>query len=153
MTEGKPVPAKRAKRSDDERFWDRVFPEPNSGCWLWLGNCSYQGYGSFSSGGKNRPAHRWSYERFVGLIPAGLVIDHLCRVRCCVNPDHLEPVSNRENILRGYGAPALNATKTHCIHGHEFTPENTRIDIRNGAVYGRGCLTCDHSRSHHKKAA
>ncbi|MGO3650436.1 HNH endonuclease signature motif containing protein [Agrococcus casei] len=71
------------------------------------------------------PAHRFAYADSRGAIPEGLEIDHLCRNRSCVNPKHLEAVSKRENLARGYAVPAINARKTHCKRGHEFTAENT----------------------------
>ncbi len=87
-------------------------------------------------------AHRVAYEKTHGKIPDRLVIDHLCRNGLCVNPDHLEAVSNKENILRGKGAPAQNARKTCCYKGHKFTEENTRI--RNGR---RICRICEKAYS------
>ena len=115
-----------------DRFFDHVSAEPNTGCWLWLGAVSRLGYGSIwseaypSKNGRHVPAHRVSYELHKGPIPEGLTIDHLCRVRGCVNPDHLEAVTLRENILRGENPAALNARKTHCAQGHEFSADNTR---------------------------
>lgn len=105
----------------DQRFDALYIPEPNSGCWLWLGRLDHNGYGQFSHGQRRSQAHRWSYERLVGPIPDGLQIDHLCRVRSCVNPVHLEPVTQRENIIRGIGTSAVNARKTTCPKGHSFT--------------------------------
>jgi hypothetical protein len=84
-------------------------------------------------------AHRWAYEFLRAEIPEGLHIDHLCRNRACVNPWHLEPVTNRVNGLRGESVAAQHARKTHCIRGHEFTTENT-YPIKNGK--GRGCREC-----------
>ena len=92
-------------------------------CWLWTGRIDRGGYGRYGENGGG--AHRTSYEWFVGPIPDGLHIDHLCRVRRCVNPDHLEPVTCRENLMRGEGIAVKNARKTHCKYGHPFTPEST----------------------------
>lgn len=121
-----------------ERFEARYIPEPNSGCWLWIGALQ-NGYGSIKKEGRNYPAHRLSYEMNKGAIPGGLVIDHLCRVPSCVNPDHLEPVTIGENISRGDNH---HRRKTHCPKGHEYTPENTKI-------YGpsRFCRACNLERS------
>ncbi len=107
------------------------------GCWLWRGQIDRHGYGQISVGNLTKQAHRVSFEAFRGPIPDGLDIDHKCRVRHCVNPKHMEPVPRRVNILRGQGICGNNARKTHCKHGHEFTPENT---LRHGN--GRKCLTC-----------
>lgn len=90
-------------------FWDKCIPEPNSGCWLWLGRLR-RGYGRFARTG----CHRYAYRKLVGAIPDGLQIDHLCRTTCCVNPAHLEAVTQRENTLRGEGVSARNARKAHC---------------------------------------
>ena len=109
-------------------------------CWEWTGTIS-AGYGQIRLGQKGTPmvlAHRASFEVFVGPIPDGLQIDHLCRNPKCINPDHLEPVTPRENILRGNTLPAKNANKNHCIHGHPFDEANTYINS-NGS---RSCRTC-----------
>lgn len=120
-----------------EKFMDRITPEPNSGCWLWMGAINESGYGQW----RGQMAHRFSYEAIIAPIPDGLTIDHLCRVRCCVNPAHLEPVTMRENVMRGFGPTADNARKTHCKNGHEFTPENTRLRVRKGHTR-RECKIC-----------
>lgn len=120
------------RKSIIEKIQMYALPEPNSGCWLWMGNIGKAGYGTIFDV-KVRRAHRVAYELFKGPIPDGLVLDHLCRVRCCVNPDHLEPVTDRENIKRGLAtisaaqvaAWAKKLARTHCKWGHEFTEENT----------------------------
>lgn len=130
-----------SKRPAIQRFEEKYIPEPNSGCWLWTGTVTYNGYGIFEVNGKKIRAHRFSYELHKGPIPDGLTIDHLCRVRCCVNPDHLEAVTMRENTLRGYGISAQNARKTHCIYGHPLSGENIRVYKRPGR-HQRICKTC-----------
>lgn len=133
------------RKSLSIRFEEKYIPEPMSGCWLWTASLTDSGYGQIGSpGGRGlRPmeAHRAAWELYRGKIPDGLDIDHLCRNRACVNPDHLEPVSRQINLLRGIGIPAINAAKTHCKHGHEFTPENTYIHTIKGHTQ-RQCLTC-----------
>lgn len=130
------VGMKRTERTDPlVRFWRYVSPEPNSGCWLWTGGIRSGGYGAFHNGHDMEPAHRFSYRIHKAEIPDSLVLDHLCRVRCCVNPDHLEPVTNLENIRRGVN---WQKSKTHCKRGHAFTPENTRNE-RYGARRCRAC--------------
>lgn len=125
------------------RFWDKVDKRGPDECWEWKGGTCYKGYGRVvgTLPGRNDRrirAHRVAYTLMVGLIPDGLVIDHLCRNRRCVNPAHMEVVTPSVNTLRGVGSPALNALKTHCKHGHEFTPNNT--DKATGG--GRSCREC-----------
>lgn len=110
----------------EERFWAKVDRRGDDECWPWMAALDSGGYGHFSSP-RSTKAHRYSYELLVGQIPDGLTIDHLCRNPPCVNPAHMEPVTMRENSLRGNGWSGRNARKTHCVHGHEFTAENTRI--------------------------
>lgn len=114
-----------------------------SGCWEWQGHVNNRGYGMISvPGGSPALVHRVSYEEDSGPIQAGLVIDHLCRNTRCVNPAHLEAVTQRENILRGTSPAAKQVAQTHCIHGHEFTEDNTYA-IPTG---GRMCRTCKRLR-------
>lgn len=123
-----------------ERFLPKY--EVTDECWLWTAAIDRAGYGRIGGAdGRILYAHRVAYELAVGEIPKGLVIDHLCRVRHCVNPDHLEVVSQRQNILRGTAPVVENARKTHCKWGHEFTPENTRIRLRPGDTE-RVCIAC-----------
>lgn len=108
----------------EQRFWAKVIKTDR--CWLWIGYVRSDGYANFMGhNGAPGYAHRFSYELARGPVPPGLHLDHLCRVRHCVNPDHLEAVTPRVNTLRGVGPSALNAGATHCVRGHEFTPENT----------------------------
>lgn len=123
-------------------FENRV--ERTESCWLWRGCTQANGYGFLKVGGragKRIYAHRLAYELFKSSIPDGLEIDHLCRVRHCVNPDHLEPVTRSQNVRRGIG-PAmlgnLNGSKTHCKRGHLFDARNTRWRPTGG----RDCRAC-----------
>lgn len=124
-----------------DRFWSKIAVQPD-GCWNWLRDRSQRGYGRFYVKGLGRwravYAHRLSYGTLVAPIPERLVIDHLCRNRSCCNPAHLEPVTQAENNLRGRGGGWHNRNKTHCKHGHAFTPENTFRTSDNR----RGCRTC-----------
>jgi hypothetical protein len=124
-----------------ERFWDKVAPCPISGCWLWTASTSQKGYGSFVVRTRhNVAAHRVTFEVLVGPIPRGLEIDHrVCRVRCCVNPSHLEAVTHVENIRRAdySNNGSRERARTHCPRGHEYNAENTY------AYRGkRQCLPC-----------
>lgn len=122
-----------------DRFWAKV-EKSDAGCWYWTGAVQSGGYGSAWNGERMASAHRWAYEMLVGPIPEGLVLDHLCRVRLCVNPAHLEPVTNAENIRRGdIGGRA------HCTAGHEYTPENTYY--RKDRPGERDCRRCRKERA------
>lgn len=117
------------------RFVDKVLVD-ESGCWLWTGSVDGPGYGKISADGVLIGAHRVAYQLFVGPIPAGLHLDHLCRVRACVNPAHLEPVTHRENTRRG-GPYNARAQQTHCKRGHPFDEDNTYLWRRS-----RHCRAC-----------
>lgn len=114
-------------RLTTERLLELSMPEPNSGCWLFLGALTEYGYGILRVEGKNWKAHRAAYVAFVGEVPDGLTLDHLCRNRACINPNHLEPVPSGVNVLRGVGLSAQNARKTACNNGHPFTQANTMV--------------------------
>ena len=122
-----------------------VMPLTESGCWIWMGYISEGGYGRFCPKFKMIPlyAHRVSYEMRHGPIPDGMTIDHLCRVRCCVNPDHLEVVTLQENLAR-----SVREEKVYCKHGHEFSPENTALRNKKTGGIVRICRACE--RQHGK---
>lgn len=122
-----------------ERLSER---DPLSGCWVWTGDHSGDGYPRITMSGRRRQAHRISYEAHVGSIPDGMEIDHLCRRTLCVNPAHLEPVTGLVNRLRAPDCPVgVNAIKTHCDNGHLFDESNTAI------VGGwRKCRACARDR-------
>jgi hypothetical protein len=103
-----------------ERFESKYERIPFSGCWIWLAHLDRYGYGVFSIKHRCTSAHKFPYERLFGKVPRTLELDHLCRVRCCVNPDHLEAVTHRVNMLRG-----KIALQTICKHGHPFDEKNT----------------------------
>lgn len=128
----------------EDRFFRKV--DAVGICWVWTGYCNKDGYGRFNRGAQGMgvaSAHRWAYEYLVGAIPAGMTLDHLCRNRKCVNPDHLEIVTRGANVLRGHSSPAANARKTRCKHGHEFTHENTYdLNRHHDGRVGRCCRQC-----------
>ena len=126
-----------------ERFRSRVRIDPETDCWLWTGAGQGRGYGIFKRkpGAKWSMAHRVAYETLVGPIPQGLCLDHLCRVRNCINPGHLEAVTVRENVLRGNSPPAVNARKAFCKRGHPLFGNNLHRKTRNGWP-ARECRTC-----------
>ena len=114
---------------------ENYIPEPNTGCWLWLGLLDKDGYGRvYDASGKHVFAHRLFYSYFIGEIPDDLTIDHKCFLPCCVNPEHLCLATHNENARR-----QRSSLKTHCVNGHEFTPENTIIR-KNGT--SRCCRLC-----------
>ena len=127
------------QRPDDERFWS--FVDAEADCWVWTGSRHPTGYGQFAAKGGTKRSHRFAWELLVGEIPHAMTLDHICRNKPCVNPDHMEVVTAQENNLRSGSFSALNARKTHCRHGHEFTPENTYVQYNKGKP-GRRCRTC-----------
>lgn len=132
----------------ETRFWRKVqFTET---CWLWQANINNHGYGQFMLC-RRRPiyAHRLAFMLVMGPIPADLTIDHLCRTRCCVNPLHLEPVTMRENTLRGNSNIAIHARKTHCVRGHPFEGHNLYLRPDGG---GRVCRACMYARNRRYQA-
>ncbi len=131
----------------EKRFMDKIQIDPDSGCWLWQAAKTETGYGRFRNhDGKTVAAHRWAYENFKGKIPEGMGLDHSCRVRHCVNPEHLSPATQWQNVRRGN----LTNAKT-CKNGHTRTSENTMIikkTLSSGIVtYIRSCRICARERN------
>lgn len=125
------------------RFWEKILV--NDDCWIWTGATSGgSGYGRIGVGSRSDSTrrtvgcHRFAYEALVGPIPDGLLLDHLCRNRLCANPGHLEPVSSRENTLRGKTLAAAQVTRTHCPHGHPYSGPN----LYQRPCGRRACRTC-----------
>lgn len=134
--------------ADLRRFWPKVaLPDTPDGCWVWTAARTRDGYGVFRLGGRSVKAHRASYRTFVGPIPDGLTLDHVCNNPPCVNPAHLVPATVRDNIMRdgAHGACAVNARKTHCPRGHSLLDKGNLApwQLRRGE---RECLTCRRER-------
>lgn len=140
----------------DEVFWS--FVDKSGDCWLWTGSTATKtGYGK---AGRRGNAHRVAYELIKGPVPDDKQLDHLCRERLCVNPDHLEPVTTQENLLRGKTKAAENAAKTRCLRGHELTGDNVRVNIwlnKKGEIrQRRKCRACaaeESARTYAKRKA
>ena len=124
-----------------KRFCKKVLIDETSGCWVWIASKS-RGYGMLTLAGTAMPAHRAAYEHWAGPIPIGLTIDHLCRIRACVNPAHMECVTLTENIARGEGPSAKGARRTHCNHGHALVGENLYMQRNSKGRLFRRCRTC-----------
>jgi hypothetical protein len=137
--------------ADWDRFTAKFVVDATSGCWIWrTGNA----YPRFALDERRVSAHRASYKYAFGAVPAGLVLDHLCRNTSCVNPDHLEAVTQRENLERGIGVVTMaNARKDRCDHGHEFTPENTYVAPGTGYRQCRVCRRATELRRVRDRAA
>jgi HNH endonuclease len=121
------------------RMFRRRQVDPATGCWNYTGSTFKFGYGKVKSQGKNHTAHTIAYKRLRGPVPEGMELDHVCRNPRCFNPDHLEPVTHRENMMRGNTVTGANAAKTHCHRGHELSGKNLFIR-RDGR---RRCRTCE----------
>lgn len=130
-----------------ERFWAKV--DLSGDCWLWTGAVNSRGYGQFAVDGRSRSAHRLAYEALVEAIPRPLTVDHLCRVKRCVNPAHMEIVTAAENKRRADEANGQGASATSCVRGHALTEDNV---LRNGRGW-RYCRTCHNEARRAKRAA
>ena len=126
-------------------FWGRV--KKTETCWLWQGPL-HNGYGSVRFRGRSMGIHRAAYEFLVGPVPPPMQIDHICRVRNCVNPAHMEMVTGKVNTLRGTAFSAINAVKTHCPRGHAYDRRNTYLD----AVGQRHCRACGQAAARRYRA-
>lgn len=123
-----------------ERLFSKLEAEPNTGCWLWIGRLQKDGYGEVDMGAKRiAKAHRAVWEELVGPIPGGLQVDHLCRVRSCVNPDHLELVTSWENTMRGNHPRSIVIRTGRCQRGHERSPENLYVYKNGSTSHCRPC--------------
>jgi len=133
-----PLTVQRA--APEIRFWAKVDKSSPDGCWLWTGSRPGRGYGHFGVDGRIVRAHRWAYEAIIGPIPSGMEIDHLCRVRHCVNPEHLQPVAHSVNYLRGMHPSAITFREDVCRKGHPLTPDNVYCPPRQ--PHTRECRIC-----------
>ena len=123
------------------RFWSKVDKNGPNGCWIWTDALSKSGYAYIRSGSRTFPVcHRLSYEKMVGPIPSGMVLDHLCNNKACVNPSHLQPTTPKENVLRANSWSGRNHAKQFCPRGHPLSGDNLSLgQLRRGR---RVCRTC-----------
>ena len=130
-----------------DRVWRSIEADSETGCWRWKQSLNSQGYGQVMVSGRPWRVHRLIYSDVHGSIAVGLVLDHLCRNRWCCNPDHLEPVTDRTNVIeRGFAPTAINARKTECVHGHPFDAANTMITTNRYGNPERHCRECGRIR-------
>lgn len=134
-------------RDIEIRFFEKVEEDPITQCWNWIGSKTFDGYGRFWSKNETILAHRFIYKIKKGKIPKGLTLDHLCRNPSCVNPDHLEPVTQQENVLRGIGITAQNAKKTHCKRGHKLKGDNLYIKPNKDRI----CRICKNNEQKNRR--
>lgn len=120
-------------------------------CWQWHAGKQGKGYGVFKAGGRQQMAHRVSYSEFVGEIPEGLQLDHLCRNTSCVRPSHLEPVTSKENLRRGTSPSALNGQKSECPNGHPYSGDNLYANPYTGRRHCRTCRRAHDRESYRRK--
>lgn len=139
----RPLVATDISEAGRVKFWERVAKGGHDECWEWQHALNRAGYGVFCAAGVYGLAHRLSFQLMRGEIPSGLFVDHMCRNRACVNPSHLRIVTLRVNNLENsVSLFAINAAKTHCIHGHPFSGDNLKIRIRPSGNVMRRCLKC-----------
>lgn len=131
-----------------ERFHASYEMVTESGCWIWMKQV-HRGYGYFNIGGRHPRAHRWIYAQLHGAIPSELECDHLCGVRCCVNPSHIRLVSHKINNLASNSPVGINSRKTHCYKGHPLTPGNLVV-ITTRPTW-RICLECNRQRNREQR--
>lgn len=146
-----PIDVGKVTQEDLDRFWVKVNKDGPGGCWLWTAGTGQNGYGRFRFLGRNVYAHRFSFALAGGELDTALELDHLCRVRNCVNPEHIEQVTGRTNTLRGDTIVADNASRTHCPAGHVLEGDNL---VPTAIARGRrACLTCNRERAREQTAA
>lgn len=129
---------------------NRIDIDPITECWRWTRCLNQNGYGNMTRRQKKFLAHIFSFEAFIGPVPDGRELDHLCRNPKCCNPEHLEPVTHAVNMRRGNGG-AKQRAQTHCKRGHEFTPENTYINATSGSRQCRACTAAWHKDAKARK--